>query len=58
MVYYLCHVDRTAKLITLCCDWSFHMPDSYVTGLGVMLYCKQTIFSPEGWGLGMRLKAM
>ena len=24
--------DYTAELITLCCDWSFHMPDSYVTG--------------------------
>ena len=38
--------------ITLCCDWSFHMPDGYITGSGGISYCNQTLSSPGGWGLG------
>ena len=37
------------------CDWSFHMPDSYVTGSSGMSYCNQTPLPCEGWGLGTRL---
>ena len=41
---------------TLCCDWSFHMPDGYITGWSGMSYCNQAPFPPlEGWGLGTGL---
>ena len=33
------------------------MPDGYVTGLGGMSYCNQTLPLPGGWGLGTRLPA-
>ena len=43
-------------IITLCCDWSFHMPDGYITGWSGMSYCNQAPFPPlEGWGLGTGL---
>ena len=45
LVYYQCHVGPTVELITLlCCDWSFHVPDGYVTGSGGMSCCNQTVF--------------
>jgi len=45
LVYYQCHVGPTVELITLlCCDWSFHVPDGYVTGSGRMSCCNQTVF--------------
>ena len=50
MVYYLCHVGLHCGV--LCWDWSFHMPDSYVTGSGRMSYHNQTLFLSGRVGSG------
>ena len=43
-------------IITLCCYWSFYMPNGYVSGSSRMSYCNQTPFPPrKGWDLGTRL---